>query len=1278
MAVNKRKILENAQKYLQKGSLDKALKEYRSLVDLDPRDTSARLKLGDIHLRLGDKDEAVAAYLKVAQQFMKDGFDPKAVALFKQIAKLAPDQLDIYVPLAELYQRLGLVAEAMSSLQTATEAFQKAGRKREALELLRKAAALDPTNTTSRLKIADLLRQQGMSDEALNEYEEVAAELERAGEHSALVSVYERVLEIDPGRVAVMISLAQVCLKTGEHARARQLAAQGAEARPDSIEALELHVECLQSVNAPDAETEPVYRALADLHLARGNEVRAREILQRFVTTYEMTDAGAADLGVSAPILPPLTDAEAPDLTQAASQFGVEPPASEPSETAAPEPEVDAPAEPADLEQLLAEASVYLRFGKRDKAIAGLETIVNRVPGHEAALEKLTDALVEDGKSSRAVELLVRGIETACGGGEAGPAGRLLMRLAELDAGAADRLGTVVAAAEAGGHVAEPPSGSAPGPFDDVDLLSPDGPGEAQAEDTDPGASPDAAFGQEPDAMAGESEPGEPPFEVEVNFAETGELEVPVGVSELDASPQEDRDVTSESEISLDAEAAGDIDLSESVAADAEPSAEMGFEPAAGVPSSDDLSASFGSEAEGPATEDGTPEPSVEELSFEGEDAQGSDAFPESREVAPELETPAGVDESPAAEESEAVAPEAAEDLSRARSVPPSPKQILEDLEEADFYYQQGLLEDAESVYRRVLEAAPTNPQALLRLGEIAASRGEDPGEGAQSEEAAATDDFQPSHAGTQADDADDALGDDLAHWEAPSEAVADESVPTSLEAEPELAVESEPAQLDSAPESEPAEIGDERESEAVSFEAESETEAIDEEAGEGEDHDAEEGGSPIARPGDGTRAEGAEISHFDLAAELSDELRMEDTVAALPETPDEAEAQPAASATGGEDSLEAIFNEFKQGVRKTLTAADHETHYDLGIAYREMGLLEDAVGEFRVAMELPQRRLDSLHLMGLCARDLKRYQDAINCFCQALADGEPSDERRAAIDFDLAIALEESGDAEEALRVFESVNALAPEFPGLAERIEALQAMDGLSPAEPEAATDAEEPPTEVFESFDDLIADATAADVTEESEPAGAEASEVQTVEEEPRKAPETLSAAEEVSAEAEDGVDDAEAEAEGVIDDDSVEAADGAEETVADEAVVEAADGADEAVVEAADGAEKTVTEAAAEETHEVSAEAAAEETHEVSAEAAEEADEAVVEAADGAEAAVAEASETLEPAEPATTVEASEASEAPAANEEPEAPEPPDAPPPKPKRGKSSRRRKISFG
>jgi predicted TPR repeat methyltransferase len=53
---------------------------------------------------------------------MEEGFDARAVAVFKQILNLVPDRLDAYAPLAELYERMGLTAEALAALQTAATA----------------------------------------------------------------------------------------------------------------------------------------------------------------------------------------------------------------------------------------------------------------------------------------------------------------------------------------------------------------------------------------------------------------------------------------------------------------------------------------------------------------------------------------------------------------------------------------------------------------------------------------------------------------------------------------------------------------------------------------------------------------------------------------------------------------------------------------------------------------------------------------------------------------------------------------------------------------------------------------------------------------------------------------------------------------------------------------------------------------------------------------------------------------------------------------------------
>jgi tetratricopeptide (TPR) repeat protein len=429
LAANKRKIQANAQKFLQKGQLDRALKEYQTLVKLDPRDSNARLKLGDIALRQGDKDVATDAYVKVAEQFMKDGFDAKAVAIYKQVGKIDAERLDIYEPLAELYQRLGLTSEALAALQTAADSYHKEGRKRDALELLRKMATLDPTNTTSRLKIADLLRQADMVTDALAEYDAVAEELGRQGAREELLGVYDRILELEPERTSAITAMAQIFVDQGMAERAEPFARKLVEVGPDLPEGHELLARIHTAMGREDAATE-TYRTLAEVYRRIGDDERATEITQR-VFGSELADQAAelgdGRLGGDLSDLPSDEAAVAPNVDLMEQTLDLS-------------GGVDA-AFSADAEQLLAEASVYLRYGKTDRAVATLEGLLATEPDHRGALEKLGEAHAERGDKAKAVEIWSRAAQVARIEHDEAAFETLRARIESLDAEAAARMG---------------------------------------------------------------------------------------------------------------------------------------------------------------------------------------------------------------------------------------------------------------------------------------------------------------------------------------------------------------------------------------------------------------------------------------------------------------------------------------------------------------------------------------------------------------------------------------------------------------------------------------------------------------------------------------------------------------------------------------------------------------------------------------------------------------------------------------------------------------------
>jgi tetratricopeptide (TPR) repeat protein len=167
------------------------------------------------------------------------------------------------------------------------------------------------------------------------------------------------------------------------------------------------------------------------------------------------------------------------------------------------------------------------------------------------------------------------------------------------------------------------------------------------------------------------------------------------------------------------------------------------------------------------------------------------------------------------------------------------------------------------------------------------------------------------------------------------------------------------------------------------------------------------------------------------------------------------------------------------------------------------MGLYEDAIGEFRVCLESEARRFDSLYLMGICARELSRFEDSVNHFEQALALPKIPTERLVGVYFDLSLAEEGIGPIDRACASVQKVVELDENFPGARERLAALEAggttppklgepgegfesFDELFDGDDDEVGDVamiEAVPAEAFESFDDVIQEAESVVEPEES---------------------------------------------------------------------------------------------------------------------------------------------------------------------------------------------------
>jgi tetratricopeptide (TPR) repeat protein len=120
----------------------------------------------------------------------------------------------------------------------------------------------------------------------------------------------------------------------------------------------------------------------------------------------------------------------------------------------------------------------------------------------------------------------------------------------------------------------------------------------------------------------------------------------------------------------------------------------------------------------------------------------------------------------------------------------------------------------------------------------------------------------------------------------------------------------------------------------------------------------------------------------------------------------------------------------------------DSETHYHLGIAYKEMELFDYAISEFELASSTPSMKFDCYIMLGNCYMEKGDYNKSIECYkiCSKIP-GLPN-EKLARLHFNLGLAYEASGMVSAAIDIFNFVLKLDHSFSEARERIGKLQPL--------------------------------------------------------------------------------------------------------------------------------------------------------------------------------------------------------------------------------------------
>ena len=144
---------------------------------------------------------------------------------------------------------------------------------------------------------------------------------------------------------------------------------------------------------------------------------------------------------------------------------------------------------------------------------------------------------------------------------------------------------------------------------------------------------------------------------------------------------------------------------------------------------------------------------------------------------------------------------------------------------------------------------------------------------------------------------------------------------------------------------------------------------------------------------------------------------------------------------TGDEQAdFQEMLKRFKQGIAENVDEEDYESHYDLGVAYKEMGLMDEAVAEFQKSLRGTAHRVRTYEALGQCFLDKEQYQVAASVLSRAVALGEGDDHHLVGVLYLLGRATEALNKPGAALDYYQRVFAVDIEFRDVAERISEIE----------------------------------------------------------------------------------------------------------------------------------------------------------------------------------------------------------------------------------------------
>ena len=234
----KEKLLQSAQKNIQKAQWLKAAKDYQKVVELDPKDVRSRQRLAELLNRAGLVPESLEAYEVVAKHYADNGFYLKAIAVYKQMQKINPSHEKIYRRLALLNEKQGLVGNALGEYRGLAELYEKAGNVAELNEILEKMKELDPENSGLRLRICQSYLENAIFDKAHTALRDTLILLEKNKDLGFTRKLKDLVESYLPDEIGLKIDVGRILLLCNQPEETVALLAGETDKYPDQKEIL--------------------------------------------------------------------------------------------------------------------------------------------------------------------------------------------------------------------------------------------------------------------------------------------------------------------------------------------------------------------------------------------------------------------------------------------------------------------------------------------------------------------------------------------------------------------------------------------------------------------------------------------------------------------------------------------------------------------------------------------------------------------------------------------------------------------------------------------------------------------------------------------------------------------------------------------------------------------------------------------------------------------------------------------------------------------------------